>query len=90
MGLVHKEPVNAQLFKGDNIVLALRGLQFLHPCLQRPPGLFHLLDGEVLAPHGLDLGYGVGDLVDLLLQDALLPLGGGIFSNCEWPMITAS
>ena len=74
--LVHKEPIHAKLLKGYHIVLAFGGLQLLHPRLQRAAGLFQLLDGEALAPHGLHLGNGVGDLVYLLLQDALLPLGG--------------
>ena len=49
MALVHKKPVNAQLFKGDHIVLALIGAQFFQLGFQRFPGLFHLLDGEILA-----------------------------------------
>ena len=76
MAFVHKEPVNAQLFKGDYIVLALIGTQFFQLGFQRFPGLFHLLDGEILACMGFQFVDGGKDLVDLLLNDALLPLKG--------------
>ena len=48
MALVHKEPVNAQLLKGDYIVLTLIGAQFFQLSFQRFPGLFHLFDTEIL------------------------------------------
>ena len=48
MALVHKKPVNAQLLKGDHIVLALIGAQFFQLSFQRFPGLFHLFDTEIL------------------------------------------
>ncbi len=43
MTFVHKEPVNAQLLKGDHIVLVLIGTQFFQLGFQCFPGLFHLL-----------------------------------------------
>ena len=46
MTFIHKEPVNAQLLKGNYIILALIGAQFFQLGFQRFPGLFHLLDGE--------------------------------------------
>ena len=49
MAFVHKKPVNAQLLKGDHIILSLIGAQFFQLGFQRFPGLFHLLDGEILA-----------------------------------------
>ena len=42
MAFVHKKPVNAQLFKGDHIILALIGAQFFQLGFQRFPGLFRL------------------------------------------------
>ena len=55
MALVHKKPVNAQLFKGNHIVFALIGAQFFQLGFQSFPGLFHLLDGEILACMGFQL-----------------------------------
>ena len=49
MALVNKEPVNAQLLKGDNIILSRIGAQLFQLCFQRFAGLFHLLDAEILA-----------------------------------------
>ena len=39
MALVHKKPVNAQLFKGNYIVFTLIGAQFFQLGFQRFPGL---------------------------------------------------
>ena len=55
MALVHKKPVNAQLFKGNYIVFTLIGAQFFQLGFQRFPGLFHLLDGEILT--GVDFQF---------------------------------
>ena len=52
MALVHKKPVNAKLFKGNYIVFTLIGAQFFQLGFQRFPGLFHLLDGEILTCMG--------------------------------------
>ena len=49
MAFVHKQAVNTQLLKGNYIVFALIGAQFFQLGFQRFPGLFHLLDGEILA-----------------------------------------
>ena len=49
MRLVHKKPIYAQLLKGDNIILARIGAQLFQLRFQRFAGLFHLLDGEILA-----------------------------------------
>ena len=74
MTFVHKEPVNAQLLKGDHIVLALIGAQFFQLGFQRFPGLFHLLDGEILTCVDFQLIDGGKRFINLLLNDALLPL----------------
>ena len=76
MALVHKKPVNAQLFKGNHIVLALIEAQFFQLGFQSFPGLFHLLDGEILACMGFQLVDGGNRFINLLLNDTLLPLKG--------------
>ena len=76
MALVHKKPVNAQLFKGNYIVFTLIGAQFFQLGFQRFPGLFHLLDGEILTCVDFQLIDGGKGLVDLLLNNALLPFKG--------------
>ena len=76
MALVHKKPVNAQLFKGNYIVFTLIGAQFFQLGFQRFPGLFHLLDGEILACVDFQLIDGGKRFINLLLNDTLLPLKG--------------
>ena len=76
MTFIHKEPVNAQLLKGDHIVLTLIGAQFFQLGLQRFSGLFHLLDGEILACVDFQLVDGGKRFINLLLNDTLLPLKG--------------
>ena len=76
MTFIHKEPVNAQLLKGDYIVLALIGAQFFQLGFQRFPGLFHLLDGEILACMGFQFVDGGKRFINLLLNNAFLPLKG--------------
>ena len=76
MRLVHKKTVNTQLLKGDNIILAAVGAQIVQLCFQRFPGLFHLFDGEILACVDFQLVDGGKGFINLLLNDALLPLKG--------------
>ena len=73
MALVHEQAVNAQLLKGDYIVLLVRSQQLVQPCFQGFPGLFHLLDGKVFAPAVLELCDSVLNLFNLLPQKAFLP-----------------
>ena len=76
MALVHKKPVNAQLFKGNYIVFTLIGAQFFQLGFQRFPGLFHLLDGEILTCVDFQLIDGGKRFINLLLNDTFLPLKG--------------
>ena len=76
MALVHKKPVNAQLFKGNYIVFTPIGAQFFQLGFQRFPGLFHLLDGEILACVDFQLVDGGKRFINLLLNDTFLPLKG--------------
>ena len=64
------------MLKGDYIVLALIGAQFFQLGFQRFPGLFHLLDGEILTCVDFQLIDGGKRFIDLLLNDTFLPLKG--------------
>ena len=72
MGLVHEQPVHAQLLKGHHIVLAAFRLQLFQPRLQRFFRAFQLLDREPLAAAGLHLRDALGDFPNLLMQQPLL------------------
>ena len=72
MGLVHEQPVYAQLFKGHHIVLAALRLQLFQPRLQRLFRAFQLLDSEPFPAAGLHLGDALGDFPNLLVQQSLL------------------
>lgn len=76
LALVHKEPVNAQLLKGDHIILSLIGAQFFQLGFQCFPGLFHLLDTEILTCVDFQLIDGGKRFINLLLNNTLLPLKG--------------
>ena len=76
MALVHKQTVNTKLFKGNYIVFALIGAQFFQLGFQCFPGPFHLFDTEILSCMGFQFVDGGKGLVNLLLNDALLPLKG--------------
>ena len=73
VSLIHKDTVNTQFLKGHKVILAGLIIQFFQLCLQRFPGFLHLLDGEVLRTISLGLGNAHHNLIDLLLQDGLLP-----------------
>ncbi len=91
MAFVHKQPVNTQLFKGDHIILALSGAQLFQFGFQCFPCLFHLLDTVKFSPLGFQFVDGIFDFINLLLMmPSCRSAESGIFSNCEWPMMTAS
>lgn len=46
MRLVYIQPVNAQLFKGDYIVLAACFRELFQSCFQTALGALHALDGK--------------------------------------------
>ena len=73
---IYKQPVYAQLFKRNHIVFALIGAQFFQLGFQRFPGLFHLLDGEILTCVNFQLIDGGKRFINLLLNDTFLPLKG--------------
>ena len=74
MRLVHKHTVNAQFFKGHNIVFLIVSPQLLQSGLQTALGAFQLLDGEFLTAAFPQLRNAHGDLRNLILQKPLLPL----------------
>ena len=45
MAFINKNPVHAELLKGDGVILAALVVEFRQLCFQRFPGAFHLLDG---------------------------------------------
>ena len=74
MGLVHEQPIHAQLLKSHHIILAALGLELFQPRLQGFAGPFQLLDRETLAATGLYLCNPLSDLVDLFIEKPLLTL----------------
>ena len=76
MAFVHKQPVNAQLFKGDHIVLARLVVQLFQAYFQRFLGLFHLLDGEVSPSLVFGIRNGRRNIVNLAFNRGNLPFPG--------------
>ena len=74
MRLVHKHTVNAQFFKGHNIVFFIVSPQLLQSGLQAALGTLQLLNAEFLTAAFLQLRNTHGDLRNLILQKPLLPL----------------
>ena len=64
------------MLEGYYIVFPVFSPQFFEPRLQTFLRLFKLLDGELFAALPLQFRDTLGDLVDLLLQETLLPLMG--------------
>ena len=71
--LINEKAVNAQFFKGHNIILAAVIIETLQPCFQPLARPFHLLDRKArrIPVHKAKLR---GDLVDLALEHGRLPL----------------
>ena len=74
VALINKEPVNAKLFKSDDIILAALVVELGQPCLQRFPGALHLLDRVAFRLLRLGLLDPFQDFLDLALQNGLLAL----------------
>jgi len=73
---VHKQSVHTQLLEGNHVILTLIGAQFFQLGFQRFPGLFHLLDGEILTCVDFQLIDGSKRFINLLLNDSFLPFKG--------------
>ena len=76
MCLVNENTVNAELFKGHDIILPGLVVQLVEPLLDRLLCALQLLDGEVVASISFELGNALQHLVELLLQNSPLPLNG--------------
>ena len=76
MGLVHKNPVNTQFLKGDNIVLAALVIELFQSLLNAFPAALQLLHGKVVAVVAFQIPNTVQNFLLLLLQNELLPLLG--------------
>ena len=74
MRLIYKQPVNAQLLKGNHIILSVIGLQLFKPCFQPALGTLQLLDGKTFAAAGFHLRNALGDFCNLLLKKSFLTL----------------
>ena len=74
VGLVDKEAVHAQLFKGHHIILAALVVEFFQLGLDGFLAAFKLLDGKPLPVVGLQLGQTVHDVLLLPLQNVPLAL----------------
>jgi len=72
--LVHKQPIHAQLFKGNDIILSFRCPQLFQSCLQGFSSFFHLLDCEILAALVFQFRQRIFNLFNLLRQYPLLSL----------------
>ena len=73
MSFVHKHSVNADFFKGNNIVLAFLVIELFYLCFKSTLCLFHLLNRVTLRIFGFRLDYSVNNLVKLILQYGFLP-----------------
>ena len=76
MGLVHENPVNTQLLKGDNVILPALVIELFQSLLNAFPAALQLLHGKIVAVVALQFPNAVQDLLLLLLQNELLPLLG--------------
>ena len=76
MTFVYKQSVHTQLLEGHHVIFPLGGFQLFQPLFQALSGFLHLLDGKPFAYAVLHLRDGSLNLVDLLLDDLLLPLKG--------------
>ena len=74
MTFINKEPVNAKLLKGNNIVLSALIVQLLQLHSQRFLCFFKLFYGKFIAPVCFQFYNAVRNIPYLLLQNHSLPL----------------
>ena len=74
--LVHIEPVNAQLLKGNNIILSSGFQQLFQLGLQSFLRALHGFDGKALRTAIFQFFNALGDFLDLFPQQPLLPFYG--------------
>ena len=76
MRLIHHQAVHAQLFKGDDVILAALVVELVQLPLQLLFHALHLLDGKILGALGFQRSGLCHYIVDLLLQVHFLPFIG--------------
>ena len=76
MRLVHIQPIYAELFKGDDIILAGLVIELVQLLLDRFLGSLQLLDGEIIPTVFLQFRNAVQHFIQLLLQDGTLSVQG--------------
>ena len=76
MRLIDEDTVNAQLFKGHNIILAGLVIELVQLLLDRFLGSLQLLDGEIIPTVFLQFRNAVQHFIQLLLQDGTLSFQG--------------
>ena len=74
MSLIHKELIHAKFLKVNDIILTALVIQLFQTGLQRFSHPFQLLDGITLAVLTFRLVNALKDLVDLIVDDRLLPI----------------
>lgn len=72
--LINENTVNAELFKGHDIILPGLVVQLVEPLLDRLLCALQLLDREVVASISFELSNAFQHLIELLLQNSSLSL----------------
>ena len=72
MCFIYIQPVYAQLFEGDHIILAFFRLQLFQACFQLLLCAYQLFDGKLLAIIALQLFDAQHNLIDLCINKPLL------------------
>ena len=76
MALVHKQPVNAKLFKSNHIIFSCLVIQFFQFCFQCFLCLFHLLDRILLSCFLFCRLNRKSNICNLILQQCNLSFSG--------------
>ena len=76
MGLIHKNPVNAQLLKGDNIIFTALVIELFQFLLNAFLAALQLLHREIVAVIAFQLPNAVQNFLLLLFQYEFLPFLG--------------
>ena len=72
MRFIDIQPIYAELFKGDDIILFLFSLELSEPSFQLLFCAFKLLDRELFTPAELQFVYAFGNLINLLTEQVFL------------------
>ena len=72
MCFVHKQPINAQFFKSNNIILSALTIELVEFQFNSPAALFNLLDGKPFSICSFRFGYAINDFVELFFKNSPL------------------